>query len=130
MLLSDEEVQERIVSPSNLLNRLRNATKANSPLLPVPKSEDLIPNLDGKLTPSVKKQAADILAEALRELKMRIPDVQRPEKLAQIAAEMNKVLIAREDEDKTKNQPQFIIYAPQVIQESQFQQIVLKEESR
>jgi hypothetical protein len=126
MLLTDEEVQERIESPLNLLNRLRHASKAHSPLLP-PKSGELIPDLDEKLEPDVKKQATKIMNAALKELEMRIPDVQKPEKLALIAETMNKVIVAREDKDKGSNAPQVIVYAPQVIQESHFETIIVQE---
>jgi len=129
MLLTDEEIQNRIESPLNLLNRLKNASKAHSPSLPTPKANDLIPNLDERLGPDVKKQAATIMSNALRELEMRLPEVQKPEKLAAIAKSMNDVLIAREDKDKASNAPQIIVYAPQVIQESHFGEvIVLKED--
>lgn len=128
MLLTDDDIQERIESPLNLLNRLRNASRAHSPSLPIPKSGDLIPDLDERLGPDTKKQAAKIMGMALKELEMRIPDVQKPEKLAAIAESMNKVVMAREDKDKDKNAPQVIVYAPQVIQESHFETIVLKED--
>jgi hypothetical protein len=126
MLLTDEEIQERLESPMNLLNRLKNATKAHSPSLPPPSAKDLIPDLDEKLDGDVKRQAEKIMRSALKELEVRIPDVQKPEKLAQIAAEMHKVLIANKDKGP-ENGPQFIIYAPQVIQESHFEQIVVQE---
>ena len=127
MLLTDDEIQERIESPLNLLNRLRNASKAHSPSLPIPSSGDLIPDLDEKLGGDVRKQAQKIMHSALKELEMRLPDVQKPEKLAAIAESMNKVLIAREDKDKGSNAPQVIVYAPQVIQESHFETIVVQE---
>lgn len=131
MLLTDEEVQARIESPMNLLNRLRNASRSNSPCLPQPTAAELIPNLDERIGPDIKKQAQGIMSDALKELKMRLPDVQKPEKLAQIAAEMNKVLVSREDRDKDSKAPQFVIYAPQVIQESFFgETIVLQEDAK
>lgn len=127
MLLTDEEVQERIESPMNLLNRLKSASQSrpSSPLLP--SSKDLIENLDEKLQlGTVRSKAAAIMSTALDELKERIPDIEKPEKLAQIAAEMNKVLISRQDE-RDKPQHQIIVYAPQVIHESNFESIVVNE---
>lgn len=126
MLLTDEEIQERIESPLNLLNRLRNASRANSPCLPT--AADLIPDLDEKIGPDIKKQATKIMNSALKELEMRLPDVQKPEKLAQIAAEMNKVLLAQQkDKEGDKGGPQIVVYAPQVIQESHFETITIQE---
>jgi hypothetical protein len=133
MLLSDEEIQERVSSPLNLLNRLRHATTA-IPSLPPPKSDDIIPNIsdkiDEQLTGDVRKQAAEILSLSLKELKLRIPDVQKPEKLAQIASEMNKVLVARDDKESGNRTPQVIVYAPQVLQETHFESITLSEDNR
>jgi hypothetical protein len=129
MLLSDEEVQERIESPLNLLNRLKNASKSNSPCLPNPTSDELIPDLDDKLQGDAKKQAAKIMHGALRELEMRLPEVHKPEKLAQIANEMGKFIMAGKESDSSKI-PQVIVYAPSVIQESHFASITLNEEGR
>lgn len=127
MLLSDEEIQERITSPNNLLNRLRAATTPIPAALP-PTTKDLDIDFDAKLAQTrIKDKAAQIMASALNELEVRIPDVQKPEKLAQIAAEMNKVLIARQDDDKVK-QSQIIVYAPQVIQENHFETITAVNE--
>lgn len=130
MLLTDEEVQERLESPLNLMNRLRNASKApsKSPCLP-PNSDDLNLDIDEKVAVTkLRGTAASIMALSLHELKQRIPEIQKPEKLAQIAAEMNKVLISRQDDKDKSNQPQIIVYAPQIIQESHFQQINLQDE--
>ena len=129
MLLTDEEIQERISSPMNLLNRLRSATKPQIPSLPTPSSQDIIPDLDDKLGMNdARKTAAKILSLSLKELEQRIPDIQKPEKLAQIAVEMNKVITANENKDKAATS-QIIVYAPQVVQESHFETISLKEDN-
>lgn len=128
MLLSDEEVQTRLESPLNLLNRLRKATTpAAIPSLP-PTSKDLDLNVEEKLAVGkLKENAAAIMALSLAELKQRISDIQKPEKLAQIAAEMNKVVISRQDEGK--NPPaQIIVYAPSVVNETHFEELVLKDD--
>lgn len=129
MILSDEEVQERVESPLNLLNRLRSRSQNHeSPCLP-PKSTDIIPNIDEKLNSSVanvRQKAAAILSSTLDELRQRIPDVQKPEKLAQIAAEMNKVLITRDEKSENKTS-QIIVYAPQIREENNFETIVVNE---
>lgn len=133
MLLSDEEIQERIESPMNLLNRLRqestpNSRQTNIPGLP-PSTKDL--GLDDKIDSKLavgklRETAAEVMATALRELKIQIPNVQKPEKLAQIAREMNSVLQSRPDEGKVP--PQIIVYAPQVIQENHFQELTLRDD--
>jgi hypothetical protein len=128
MILEDEEIQERIESPLNLLNRLRSTTKkAESPSLPSPNSKEIIDDLDEKIKyGAVRGQAAAIMSSALTELQQRIPDVQKPEKLAQIAAEMNKVLISRQDQDK-QLPGQLIIYAPRIVDETHFNTIVVRD---
>jgi len=128
MLLSDEEISERIQSPMNLLNRLRKATeKVVSPSLPSPKANDIIPDLDSKLIGNARQQAAEILDLTLKELKLRIPDIQKPEKLAQIADQMNKVLTSRPEKENENNGPSIIVYAPQTLQESHFETVILNE---
>lgn len=129
MLLTDEDVQERISSPQNLLNRLRKAASPGGiPSLPPPNSKDIIPDLDEKLeTKDIRKQAASIMAKSLKELEARIPDIQKPEKLAQIASEMNKVLTAGQDKEKAATS-QIIVYAPQLVEENHFETITLDED--
>jgi hypothetical protein len=130
MLLTDEDIAERIDSPLNLLNRLRNVTspKTGIPSMPPPTTKDIGLDVESKLAAGkLRDNAAEIMGLALHELKQRIPDVQKPEKLAQIAVEMNKVLTSRSDENKNPT-AQIIVYAPQVIQEAQFQTLTLVDD--
>ena len=127
MLLTDEDVQERLESPLNLMNRLRNASRGVSPCLP-PNSDDLGLDIDQKLAVTkLRDTAAGIMALSLNELKGRIRDIQKPEKLAQIATEMNKVLTSRQDEQSKNNQPQIIVYAPQVVNETYFGEVIVED---
>jgi hypothetical protein len=123
MLLNDDEIQETIESPLNLLNRLKTslnrATHTNKtvtiPALP-PKAADIIDNLEDKLRDtSTRSKAIGILNSAMDELNKRIPEVEKPEVLARIAGEMSKVV--HHQDMRTggdKSQSQIIIYAPQV----------------
>lgn len=131
MLLTDDEIQERLESPINLMNRLRNATRAKQtdiPSLPPPTTKDIGLDVETKIDQTkLRERAARVMSTALKELEIQIPNVQKPEKLAQIATEMNKVLNSTQDKDK--NPPaQIIVYAPQVIQENHFQELTLQEE--
>lgn len=129
MLLTDEDVQERLASPNNLLNRLRaaSAAKSVSPCLP-PTSDDLNLNIDEKLAVGkLRENAASIMAMSLSQLKTRLSDIQKPETLARIAGEMNKVVQSRQDEEKKV--AQIIVYAPQVIQENHFGEITLTDDA-
>lgn len=122
MILSDDEIQERIESPLNLLNRLRstvdrrpNSHPTQHPSLP-PSSSDIIPDLEDKIkNSSTRAKATGIMHAAMDELKLRMPEVQKPERLAQIATEMSKVLANQEaNGGKTGITSQIIIYAPQI----------------
>lgn len=123
MLLNDDEIQERIESPLNLLNRLKSSLgKAISPhqaphipSIP-PKSSDIIDDLENKISnSSVRSKAVGILNAAMDELKNRIPEVHKPEKLAAIATEMSKVISNQDNRNQgDKAQAQIIVYAPRV----------------
>ena len=103
MLLNDEEIQERLNSPLNLLNRLRTATTppTNIPSMPAPTTKDIGLDVEGKLAVGkLRESAADIMALSLAELRTRISEISKPESLARIAGEMNKIVQTREDEGK------------------------------
>lgn len=124
MLLNDEEIKERIESPLNLLNRLKTSlnrtiaphTPVSIPSLPPPSSSEIIEDLEEKISKStVRSKAVGILTAAMDELHARIPEVQKPEKLAQIAAEMAKVVSHQDNRNQGDKQlSQIIVYAPQV----------------
>ena len=63
------------------------------------------------------------MALSLAELRTRISEISKPESLARIAGEMNKIVQTREDEGK--KQAQIVVYAPQLIQENHFQELTL-----
>lgn len=120
MLLNDDEIKERVESPLNLLNRLRsnlNKTITNNiPSMP-PKAEDVIADLEDKIsTSTTKSKALGIMSAAMDELKNRMGEVQKPEKLAQIAREMAQVVSHHESRDNGNDSgSRIIVYAPQVI---------------
>jgi hypothetical protein len=127
MILPESEVKERIESPMNLLNRLKTLTNPHKPTHPSlpPSSSDIIPNLDEKIGfGSVKAKAMSIMTTAMDELKNRLPEVQRPEKLAAIAAEMGKVVNNMQDRgDADRRVGQIIIFAPSLVSEREFEVI-------
>lgn len=132
MILSDDEIRERIESPLNLLNRLKTSlnrtiapgfagqiaphTPVSIPSLPAPSSSDIIEDLEDKISKStVRSKAVGIMTAAMDELRARIPEVQKPEKLAAIAAEMAKVVSHQDNRNQGDKQlSQIIVYAPQV----------------
>lgn len=137
MILDELEISKRMESPLNLINRLRKSLVNNSdsrnsiPCLPVISSEQIIDDLTEKINNgSVKSKATGIMISAMDELKIRLPEVSKPERLAQIAAEMSKV-VASQTKDKNNNndsnKPQIIIYAPQMVSENNFEVMVVNE---
>ena len=128
MILTDDEIQERIESPLNLLNRLKSqlGTQRHHPTSQIPSlpptSSDIIEDLEDKIAnTTTRSKAVGILNSAMDELSKRIPEVQKPEKLAQIAAEMSKV-VSQQDNRNQGNKPlsQIIVYAPQMQQISNY----------
>lgn len=132
MILNDTEINERLESPLNLMNRLRLSNKGdevNHPSIP-PKAEDVIDELTEKLNyGSIKSKAANIMISCMDELKARIPEVQKPEKLAAIAESMSKVVNAevKKKDINEDNRPQIVIFAPQVMQENNYSTMVVND---
>lgn len=129
MILDEVEVLERLESPANLLNRLRRISEPVQPVSIPPSADNVIEDLEEKLKyGSVKSKATAIMNAAMDELRIRIPEVSKPEKLASIAAEMSKVVNATQirNENDVKI-GQIVVYAPQVITEDRFEVIRLNE---
>jgi hypothetical protein len=131
MIITEEEVKERLDSPANLLNRLRSETnsrkKVTHPSIP-PSSSEIIEDLEEKLAyGSIKSKAAGIMITAMDELRNRLPEVQRPEKLASIASEMGKIVHAEIKDKKETDNNQFIVYAPQFVKEEHYETIYVRE---
>jgi len=133
MILNDEQIKETMESPLNLLNRLKNASfhknESSIPSLP-PTADQLIDNLEDKIgsNGSLKSKAASIMKSCMTELEKRLPEVQKPERLASIAAEMSKVVHASTNDDKNSNKgAQIVIYAPIFRSEEQFDVITVNE---
>jgi hypothetical protein len=133
MILEEKDAIARFESPLNLLNRLKSSlsrphSKPTIASIP-PSSSEIIEDLDEKLkSGGLKSKAAGIMNDCLNELKSRIPEVDRPSQLSQIAETMNKI-ISSEDKNKNdnQNQPQFIIYSPTFISEDHFDTVYVKE---
>lgn len=130
MILNESEVIERLESPLNLMNRLRDlssdknskSSRVSIPSLP-PKSSEVIDNLDEKLAyGSIKSKAAGIMVSALDELKARLPEVTKAKELSSVAEQMNKIITVQNEKGSDGNFKigQVIIYAPQVISEDNY----------
>jgi hypothetical protein len=132
MILNETEVTERMNSPMNLLNRLKELSKSDkskNTIPSIPTSKDVIENLDEKLAAgTIKIKANTIMNMAMDELKARITDTNKPAELAKIAAEMNKIVTSENEANRGgENRPQFILYAPQFNQENNYETIYSRE---
>jgi len=128
MILTDDDIKERIESPLNLLNRLKKVT-GNSPLpslpapIPItrhpalpPTSDQLIDNIDDKIAEaSARSKAMNIMLSAMDNLQARIPEIQKPKELADIASNMSKIIANQSQANNNRGTTsQIIVYAPQV----------------
>lgn len=133
MILEQNDAQERLDSPNNLMNRLKELTQTKSgqsdiPSLP-PSADKLIDNLEDKLKiGGLKSKAADILSTVLDELKNRLPEV-KPDRMHLVADSMNRILTAEtaKRDISGDGKPSIIIYAPQQHIESHYETITVTE---
>lgn len=134
MILTDDEIKERIESPLNLLNRLKsglNRSTTKHPPIPAipPKAEDIITDLEDKLNhTSSRRKASNILLAAMTELEARIPEISKPEALARIAEQMSRVISVQDARPANGNNiGQIIVYAPQIQSLDNFEVIDVTE---
>lgn len=128
-------------SPLNLLNRLKSSlsravnlphlpsnSPAISPVLP-PSSSDIVADLEDKIANGgTRSKAVGILNAAMDELRIRMPEVQKPEKLAQIAAEMAKVVNQHDNKNTgDKELAKIVVYAPQIQSIENYQIVNVNE---
>jgi len=123
MILDEIEVKERLESPLNLLNRLKDLTNSHrkTSIPSLPPDSSIIEDLNEKIAfGSIKSKAAGIMSSALDELKQRLPEVIKPKELASIAETMSKVVSTQEGKNGDNNTKigQIVIYCPQVVSET------------
>lgn len=125
MILTEDEAVARLESPMNLINRLRSASASpiSIPTIPAPSANEIMDDIENKIKfGAVKTKAVNIMSEALDELRMKLPEVSRPEKLAAVAAEMNKIINGQQkNEDNSTRVGQIVIYAPKIVSEEIFE---------
>ncbi len=143
MILNDSEIEARLESPLNLINKLRSHTsKTNamnvfgvkdtqpdsSPVMP-PSVDDLIIDVESKIKlGGLNRKALDVLDVCLDELKVRLPEASKPENLSRIASDMGKITASIRDSHRdTTNTVQVLVYAPQIIPRETFDVIDLGE---
>lgn len=146
MILTEEEVTSRIESPLNLLNRLRTATKSRSVIMPnqndnngsngnnnadpmsvflPPKIGDLVEDIEDKIAmTNSKSDALKVMQSAIKDLKDRISEVDKPKDLARIATDMSKVVGTISDiRGEKADKKQLVIWQPLIVQENHYETI-------
>lgn len=133
MLVAEAEVIQRVESPLNLLNRLRELShtshKTPIPTIPPPKTEDLIPNIDEKLaTKNSQDKALSVMNKALHKLDMHVEELE-PKRLTAIIRDMSQTIKNLEPERDTilDNKIQVVVYSPRQSSEEEFEVIESKE---
>lgn len=148
MLLSQEEVDARLSSPLNLINRLsRSGTRSNemslfgipsnrvnqepAAILSVPPSIDtLIDNVASRINIGVAKESAlSLMVDSMSQLKQRLPEVEKARDLSSIASDMHRIVssINQNKESGSRNQNQIIIYKPVIMNESHYEVVHANE---
>lgn len=148
MILNDTEVNNRLESPLNLINRLNQLNKrttgmelfgVNQKIRDNERSagistsdyddplDEIIPDSAEKIKLGiVKTKALDVLHDSLQSLHIRLPEIGKVKDLSTIAKDMNHILTA-EDSKKSNNHSQVIIYKPIINELSKYETLVVNE---
>jgi hypothetical protein len=149
MLISDLDLQDRIKSPDNLINSMRERLsgirsivkpqdiepKEDKVIIPeiveesVPAIDDLIENSADKIKLGLAKtSAADVLVDSLGLLKTKLIEVEKPLDLARIAGDMSKIVGSLSPaKNETNIGQQIIVYRPAVLNESHYESVHVNE---
>ena len=146
MLMTDEQVNSRLSSPDNLMNRLaalRNPSKDMNleslgipklsrssdnvlPFMP-PSVDSLVENIEEKVNLRLAEEGATgVLLDSITALRQRLNEVESPAQLSKIAGEMGKIVIGinRNDQDKKVNNfNQVIVFKPMMMTENHYEAV-------
>ncbi len=147
--MTESEIESRLSSPDNLLNRLDlltgriNQTTSASAKESIrelvegpaatPSADDLIDDLDEKIKRTLTKEAAgEVLLSALNRLAGTVHEVDKPEKLARIAKDMSDVVhklneVESPKDNKVAQQP-IVIWKPMIVQGNNFETVASFDE--
>jgi hypothetical protein len=146
MILNDNEVNTRLESPLNLLNRLNRVTSKSTGMelfksstsddeslavfdsasLTTDKIDELVEDSAKKIKLGiVKSRALNVLHDSLGEIERRIGEVEKVRDLATIAKTANDILA--EDNKKQTIGQQVIVYKPIVNDIAKYETLVVNE---
>lgn len=141
MILEADEIEARVSSPLNLLNRLRAEVKRASDIVSIPSEvqpsssissvptvDNLVENLEDKLNKGKAVSGAKaLMAESIDRLRTRLIEVDKPTDLAKIAVEMNKIVNGSEFSNKNQANTPIVIWKPEVHNEAHYETIVVSD---
>lgn len=145
MILDKNEIDARLDSPLNLLNRLRKLTSVENKIVTIPDGvgradsndsrnqhpslppdiDELVDNVQDKLaTAKCYSGAKEVLAKSINRLNERLEEVDSPVQLSRIATDMGKIVNGFDENKKEKVSNIIpIIYRPVMLTEQSFQVI-------
>lgn len=125
MILNEAEMNARLDSEDNIVNRFRKLTDAAVVSIPsyeqvserynetVPSINDLVTDVDDKINQSKGiSNAKTLLAMSTQKLISRLDEVDKPTDLARIASDMNKIVNGSESSKDKRTQNNIVIYRP------------------
>lgn len=152
MLMTNEEINSRLNSSDNLINKLKSLINGDhhkssiidvTPTTPtvnspsnkdeaseIPAVSELIENAQDKIKIALAQtKALDVLNNTLDELSLRVVEAEGPKDLSRIASDMSKIVTGIRTAENKKDVPtsQVIIYKPVMALESHYQTVVVNE---
>jgi hypothetical protein len=145
MILNNNELNERINNPDNLINRLnvlrqgKSDKKALDIFIPPNAEENKSESTNPQLPPSIdeleeqikngliKSTARKVLGDSLDLLSHNINNVDNPNQLSRIARDMREILKEDKDSDSGKQPGQVIIYRPIINQEQNYNAVYVND---
>jgi len=144
MILDSAEIEARVNSPFNLLNRLKTEVNRavsivsvpdglvnrNEPaqIPSIPSIDELVENAEDKINKATAISGAkSVMAKSIKELERRLVEVEKPIDLAKVAVEMNKIVNGSEEKNKGLNTGPIIIWKPEVHNEAHYETVMVSE---
>ena len=143
MILDSNEIDARVSSPLNLMNRLRALSgipsipdniqngiihrKEETTIPSIPSVDDLVESVDDKINKGKAVSGAKaVMAESINRLRQRLIEVDNPVQLSKIATDMHKIVNAEVENRKPNNAP-IVIWKPEMHQENHYETVVVSE---
>jgi len=144
MILNDNEINTRLKSPLNLINKINNVSRAKATgmelFIPRSTSNENESSLNGAVIKDeldqvidegkiklglVKAKALEVLHDSLNQLQVRLPEVSKVRDYSSIARDMKAILV--DEEANSKFGAQVVIYKPVINDINKYETLVVME---